>query len=147
MRTQSRVNEQEHGGQKVDPRLPLSPILAPRIWEDLNMDELNHADQLRLLKFVCSFAWADLEIRPEERAFVEHLVRTIGLNDEERTEVEGWLQAPPRPESIDPTSIPANQRKLFLTTIDALIRSDGEISPEERENFDLLKDLLDSALH
>ena len=111
------------------------------------MDELNRADQLRLLKFVCSFAWADLEIRPEERSFVEHLVRIIGLDDEERAEVDGWLRIPPRPESIDPTSIPQNQRRLFLTTIDGVIRSDGEISPEERENFDLLKDLLSSALH
>jgi uncharacterized membrane protein YebE (DUF533 family) len=110
------------------------------------MDELDRPDQLRLLKFVCSFAWADLEIHPEERSFVEHLVGRIGLDDEERAEVEGWLQTPPRPESIDPTAIPSNQRKLFLTTIEALIRSDGEISPEERENFDLFKDLLDSAL-
>jgi hypothetical protein len=111
------------------------------------MDELNRADQLRLLKFICSFAWADLEVRPEERSFVEHLVAKIGLSDEERTEVDGWLRIPPNPESIDPTAIPSNQRKLFLTTIDALIRADGEISPEELENFALLKDLLDSALH
>ena len=145
MRTQSRA--QETRCRKVDPRPPLSPILVPRIWGDLSLDELNRADQLRLLKFICSFAWADLKIRPEERSFVEHLVRKIGLDAQERAEVEAWLQAPPRPETIDPTSIPSNQRKLFLENIDAVIRSDGEISPEERENFELFKNLLSSALH
>lgn len=118
-------------------------MLAPRIWGDLNLDELNRADQLRLLKFICSFAWADLEIHPKERIFVEHLVAKIGLDDEERAEVEGWLKVPPSPESIDPTSIPPEQRKLFLNSIEGVILSDGEIAPEERENFALLKDLLD----
>jgi uncharacterized membrane protein YebE (DUF533 family) len=122
-------------------------MLAPHFSRELTMDDLNRADQLRLLKFVCSFAWADLEVHPHERSFVEHLVGRLGLDAEEQAEVEQWLQVPPSPESIDPTSIPASQRKIFLTTIDALIRADGEISPEERENFDLLKDLLGSALH
>lgn len=118
-------------------------MLAPRIWEKLEVEELDRADQLRLLKFICSFAWADLEIRPEERSFVEHLVARIGLDDEERAEVEEWLQAPPSPEGIDPTLIPTSQRRLFLNSIEGVILSDGEVAPEERENFALLKELLD----
>jgi uncharacterized tellurite resistance protein B-like protein len=107
------------------------------------VDELDRSDQLRLLQFICSFAWADLEVRPEERSFVEHLVEKIGLNDEDRELVEGWLKVPPSPEAVDPISIPPDQRKLFLTLIEGVILSDGEIAPEERENFALLRDLLD----
>jgi len=32
--------------------------------ETQTMDHLTRDDRLRLVKFVCSFAWADLEIRP-----------------------------------------------------------------------------------
>ena len=118
-------------------------MLASRIWGNRNMDELNRADQLRLLKFICSFAWADLEVRPEERSFVENIVVRLGLNDEERAKVEEWLTAPPSPDAIDPNTIPPGQREIFLNSIEGVILSDGEIAPEERDNFALLKDLLD----
>ncbi len=110
--------------------------------ETQTMDQLNRTDRLRLVKFVCSFAWADLEIRPEERAFVDHIVRSLELNDEDRLTVEGWMEVPPSPESVDPTQIPLAQRKLFLDSIEGVILSDGEVAPEERENLALLRDLL-----
>jgi hypothetical protein len=106
------------------------------------MDQLNRDDRLRLVKFVCSFAWADLEIHPEERIFVDHIVRSLELNDEDQSKVEGWMAIPPSPESIDPTRIPLAQRKLFLDSIEGVIISDGKIAPEERENLALLRDLL-----
>jgi uncharacterized tellurite resistance protein B-like protein len=106
------------------------------------MDELNRADGLRLVKFLCSFAWADLEIHPEERSFVDHIARSLKLNDEDQSKVEGWMAVPPRPESIDPTRIPVAQRKIFLDSIEGVIASDGKVAPEERENLALLKALL-----
>ncbi len=106
------------------------------------MDQLNRDDRLRLVKFVCSFAWADLEIRPEERIFVDHIVRSLELNDEDQSKVAGWMQIPPSPESVDPTRIPLAQRKLFLDSIEGVIAADGEVAPEERENLALLKELL-----
>ena len=105
-------------------------------------DELNHADRLRLLKFVCSFAWADLTVRPEERDFVARIVRSLGLEGEDLTKVEDWLSAPPSAESVDPMLIPAAHRKIFLDTIEGVIVADGEIAPEESESFALLKELL-----
>jgi uncharacterized tellurite resistance protein B-like protein len=110
--------------------------------ENRNMDQLDRDDRLRLVKFVCSFAWADLEIRPEERAFVNHIVKSLELNDEDQSKVEGWMAIPPSPESVDPTRIPLTHRKLFLDSIEGVIASDGEIAPEERENLALLRDLL-----
>ena len=106
------------------------------------MDQLNRDDRLRLVKFVCSFAWADLEIHPEERIFVDHIVRSLELNDEDQSKVAGWMKIPPSPESIDPTRIPLAQRQLFIDSIEGVIASDGEVAPEERENLALLKELL-----
>lgn len=110
--------------------------------ETRTMDQLNREDRLRLVKFVCSFAWADLKIRPEEKNFVDHIVRSLNLNDEDQSKVEGWMTTPPSPESVDPTRIPLAQRELFLDSIEGVIISDGEVAPEERENLALLRDLL-----
>ncbi len=106
------------------------------------MDQLTRDDRLRLVKFVCSFAWADLEIRPEERIFVDHIVRSLELNAEDQSKVAGWMKIPPSPESIDPTQIPLAQRQLFIDSIEGVITADGEVAPEERENLALLKELL-----
>jgi len=106
------------------------------------MDELDRNERLQLMKFVCSFAWADLEIQPEERRFVARLIRRLSLDDEETEQVEGWLKLPPRPESVDPTQIPAEHRRLFVDSIRGIIEADGEIAREERENLALLEMLL-----
>jgi len=106
------------------------------------LDDLDRRQRLDLMKFVCSFAWADLEIRQEERDFVARMVDRLHLDAEERDRVKGWLEVPPPPESVDPTSIPREHRKIFVEAIEGVIASDGEISPEERENLSLFQDLL-----
>lgn len=106
------------------------------------LDELNRKDRLRLVKFVCSFAWADLEIRSEERAFVAKMVRRLELDDEDTDRVEGWLSQPPEPDSVDPTLIPAKHRELFIEAVEGVIESDGEIAPEERDQLSIFQDLL-----
>jgi hypothetical protein len=110
--------------------------------ETRTMEQLNRADRLQLVKFVCSFAWADLQISPEERIFVDQIVRSLKLNDEDQSKVEGWMAVPPSPESVDPTRIPSEHREIFLNSIEGVIFSDGKIAPEERENLALLRDLL-----
>jgi uncharacterized tellurite resistance protein B-like protein len=106
------------------------------------LNDLDHSARLRLLQFVCSFAWADLEVHPQERAFVMRLVRRLGLAESEERQVELWLEVPPDPEAVDPTDIPATHRKVFLAAIDGVIAADGEIAPEERESLELLHQLL-----
>jgi len=105
------------------------------------LDRLDRRQRLQLIKFVCSFAWADLEVRPEERAFVARLVERLDLAPEERARVQRWLERPPAPDTVDPMSIPQAQRKLFLEAIEGVIAADGEIAPEERESLALLRDL------
>ena len=106
------------------------------------LSELDRDDRLRLMKFVCSFAWADLEIRPEERDFVAGLVRRLDLGAADRRQVEGWLQLPPNPEAVDPTRIPLAHRKIFIQSVEGVIAADGEIAEEERESLSLFKALL-----
>ena len=103
------------------------------------LEALDRTERLRLMKFVCSFAWADLEIRQEERDFVSRLIERLELGDDEARQVQGWLKLPPRPESVDPTQIPAEHRRLFLDEIRGVIEADGTVSEEERENLELLR--------
>ena len=106
------------------------------------LDELDTDQRLNLLKFVCSFAWADLEIRPAERAFVARLVDRLGLEGSEAAKVNAWLESPPPEDELDPHQIPPAHRALFIETVRGVIRVDGEIAPEELENFELLSELL-----
>ncbi len=106
------------------------------------LGRLDRGERMRLMKFVCSFAWADLEIRPEEREFIRKMVTRLALDDEEEEEVQTWLDLPPDPESVDPTMVPSAHRRVFIEAIEGIIASDGEIAPEEIENFRLFHDLV-----
>ncbi len=106
------------------------------------LEQLTRNERMRLMKFVCSFAWADLEIRDEERTFVARMVARLKLGEDEAAQVQDWLAVPPSPESVDPTLVPMAHRKLFLQSVEGVISADGEIAPEERENLALFRDLL-----
>ena len=106
------------------------------------MQDLTRDERLLLLRFVCSFAWADLEVKPEERELVRKLVRRMQLGPDERQLVEGWLDSPPPVESIDPTQVPQEHRMKFLRAVESVISVDGEVSPEERESLILFAKLV-----
>ena len=97
---------------------------------------------MRLMKFVCSFAWADLEVNAEERVFVGDLIRRLELDPAEKRQVEAWLDAHPGAESVDPTTIPAAHREVFLEEIQGVIDADGEVRPEEAETLAIFRQLL-----
>lgn len=102
---------------------------------------LPREDRLRLMKFVCSFAWADLEIQQEERDFVAKMIDRLGLEDD-RALIERWLLHPPAPEEVDPTRVPREHRELFLEAVRALVRADERIDPKEAETLALFEQLL-----
>jgi hypothetical protein len=106
-----------------------------------DLEALSRSERLQLLRFVTSFAWADLSISVGERAFVHGLVSRLHLEPEEAREVEGWLRVPPPPDDVDPTTVPHVHRQLFLDVVREMVGSDGEISPEERESLALLEQL------
>jgi hypothetical protein len=134
-REYSRVHEGSDAGSR--------PSTIPA-WEseESMLDQLDRRDRLRLVEFVCSFAWADLEIRPEERVFISRLIRRLGLDEDEDLQVQRWLDRPPSLDEIDPTSIPAAHRRIFVESIEGLIASDGEVAAEESETLEIFKQLL-----
>lgn len=109
--------------------------------EDM-LDRLDRRERLRLVEFVCSFAWADFEIQPEEREFIAGLIRRLDLDADERRQVDLWLERPPRIENLDPTVIPAAHRRHFVEAIEGLIAADGAVQEEERDTFEIFKQLL-----
>jgi len=106
------------------------------------MQQLSREERLKLLRFVCSFVWADLQVTADERIFVHKMVRRLKLHPAEAREVEGWLEVPPTPDSVDPASIPARHRKLFLDSVRAAVLADGVVRPEEQEDLVLFERLL-----
>jgi len=101
---------------------------------------LAREDRLRLMKFVCSVAWADLEVQREERAFVRRMTSGLDLRPDELAQVEQWLQVPP--DDVDPEEIPREHRSLFLGTLRELVLADGAVDENERASLALLEDLL-----
>jgi uncharacterized tellurite resistance protein B-like protein len=108
----------------------------------MNLAKLPKEERLQLMKFVCSFAWADLEIADQERRFVHKLVKKLHLDADEAKQVDRWLELPPRVEEVDPAMVPHAHRSIFLNAAREVIAADGTISEEERENFALLEQLL-----
>jgi uncharacterized membrane protein YebE (DUF533 family) len=102
------------------------------------LHELDRKDRLRLMKFICSFAWADLEIQEEEREFIKRVIRTLDLDPDEREMVDEWLEVPPRPEEVDPTDTPREHRALFRDLARAVVVADGRVDDEEGINLALL---------
>ncbi len=103
---------------------------------------LDEEDRLRLLRFMCSFAWADLSVSESERGLVNRLGVQLDLTADEREQVEEWLRIPPPPEDVDPTDIPAEHRQLFLDVALQTVGADGHLSDQELETLQLFEKLL-----
>lgn len=108
----------------------------------MSTPRLSSTARLRLLRFVCSFAWADLQVTPAERAAVQGLVRRLRLTAAEKLQVSGWLEVPPPADDVDPNDIPPGQRQLFLDEVRRLVVADGRLSGEEQSSYRLFERLL-----
>ena len=108
----------------------------------MGLSDLRKAERLKLMGFVCSFAWADLEIQDGERNLVRSLLNELAMDEDEVAQVEAWLKVPPRAEDVDPNDIPMEHRQLFLSTALQIVGADGKIDQAEMENLSLLEKLL-----
>ena len=106
------------------------------------LQQLTREERLLLMKFVCSFAWLDLEVKHAERELVARMILKLQLDDEEKRQVSQWLESPPLPESVDPTLIPRAHRIKFLRAVESIVAVDGEVSPEERDCLFLFAQLI-----
>ena len=104
--------------------------------------QLNRAERLQLLKFVCAAVWSDLEVSATEKTFILSLALRLGLPEDEMDSVEGWLETPPPPEEVDPNLIPAEHRRLFLDEVQLALESDHVVDAPEHETLKLLQELL-----
>jgi uncharacterized tellurite resistance protein B-like protein len=106
------------------------------------MKRLTREDRLRLMKFLCSVAWSDLEITDAERESLARFVQRFGLHADEEELVNGWLESPPPAEEVDPALVPPEHRELLLSAARELVAADGVVQPEEVESIQLLEQLL-----
>ena len=100
-------------------------------------EQLARSERLRLMKFVCSFAWADLEIQDEERSFVNAMIERLEL-EEDREQVLRWLKHPPPIEDVDPTQVPSAHRELFVKAVEELIAADDHRGRRDGVNLVVL---------
>jgi uncharacterized membrane protein YebE (DUF533 family) len=108
----------------------------------MQLFDLEKADRLRLMRFVCSFAWADLEVQDAEKTFVGKMIRELDLDEDERGQVDAWLKRPPPPEDVDPTDIPKEHRQIFLNAALQLVGADGVVDEHEMETLSIFEQLL-----
>jgi uncharacterized tellurite resistance protein B-like protein len=105
-------------------------------------ESLSRDDRMLLLRFLCAFAWTDLEVTDKERGFVKRLVGRLGLTGEDAEDVEEWLHVAPAPGSVDPKKVPPEHRRAFVEAVRAMIYADGNVDPEERAQFEKLRSAL-----
>ncbi len=106
------------------------------------MQQLEREERLRLMKFVCSFAWTDLEVNQAERSLVERMLARSGMSATDCETVREWLAVPPPIEEVDPLEIPIEHRELFLNAARAMVAVDGEVREGEQDTLDLFEELM-----
>ena len=106
------------------------------------LDDLSQSERLDLVRFVCSFAWADLRVKNAEREYIARLVRRLEFTPNELAQVDEWLKLPPLPEEVDPAIISRKHREIFLDAVKGLVAADLNINDDERESVLLLEELL-----
>lgn len=109
------------------------------------LKQLTTDEKLRLLRFMCSFAWADLQIADKERAFVRDIIARMGLPPEDAELAETWLDHPPSEDELDPYEIPEAHRRLFLEAALEMVGADDVLDVMEAENFAIFEALMTGA--
>ena len=106
------------------------------------LDALDRQERLQLMKFICSFAWADLRVNAGDTNFINAMAERLDLDEAERRQVKAWLEVPPRAEDVDPEDIPHEKRQIFIDAAKALILADGKVDPTEVETLTLFQNIL-----
>ena len=104
--------------------------------------ELTTDEKLRVMRFICAFAWADLEIQSDEVKLIHQIMNALDLDKIHYPTVLGWLKRPPRAEDVDPLSIPDNLKEIILDAATGVILADGELQDSEMEMLELLQNIL-----
>jgi hypothetical protein len=104
--------------------------------------QLDAPAKMKLLEFVCSFAWTDLKVQQKERDLVMRIAGRFQLSAAQIRQVEAWLAKPPRADEIDPAEVPKAHRQMFLDAAFLTVSADGKVVPAERDQLAVFADLL-----
>ena len=97
----------------------------------MNAEELTEDERIDLMRFLCSFAWADGEVQAEERAVLERILAHSGLSRERRAAAMSWLIEPPDMEGFDFAAISPEKRSLFLDLAFEVASAHGGLAGDE----------------
>ncbi len=97
--------------------------------------DLTEAERLDLMRFMCSFAWADGEVQPQERKVLEQVLAGLDLGDDARAQASEWLSEPPDMDGFDFAAIDEDTRSLFIDEAFAVAAADGGLAPEELQHL------------
>ncbi len=76
--------------------------------------ELTTEEKLSVMRFICAFAWADLEVQNAERKLIKQIMTALDLDEEHHPTVMNWLDRPPRAEDVDPLTVPDSLKDIIL---------------------------------
>ncbi len=101
----------------------------------MSADELTESDRTELMRFLCSFAWADGEVQPQEKTMLERVLGGLNMSPEARAKVEPWLTAPPDVEGRELKAIDDAKREAFIDFAYEVAAADGEIAADELKHM------------
>ena len=96
---------------------------------------------MQLFKYMCAFAWADMEIQHQEREMIERLIISLELSNDQRQTVLQWLDQPNTIPEIDPYDVNPDFREQIYQAAQAVVLSDGELTFNERDMLALLRNV------
>jgi uncharacterized tellurite resistance protein B-like protein len=100
------------------------------------LDQIDRQYRLRLMRFLCSFAWADGKVQEQEKVLVRRFAECLDFDDEAIGNIEAWLKQAPRLEEFDTSGISQAVRVIFVEAIESVILADGKIAAKEHALFD-----------
>ena len=102
------------------------------------LDQLDRQYRLRLMQFLCSFAWADGKVQEQEKLLIRRFAEYLDFDDEAIRNIEAWLKQAPRLEEFDMSEISQVDRVIFVEAIESVILADGRMAAKEQALFDRL---------
>ena len=111
----------------------------------MGTEELTAAERLELMRFLCSFAWADGEVQAQERVLLEQILGGLGLEAEARAKATTWLFSPPDMAGFDFGAIAPGKRQLFLDKAFAVASAHGGIAADELRHLKMFMSFTESS--
>jgi tellurite resistance protein len=94
-------------------------------------DWLEASGQVALIQSLHTLAWADGRMRPSERDALVRTIRALGVTAS-RGQIVQWLLQRPSEDEATVESLPAGDRRAFLSAAIRLSCEDGHYDDEER---------------